>query len=156
MQATQHTEPTEPVLEPIEARLLAEVGFMAAGYRHPLAPRILGALCMLRPKSSAPVLGLALYHLECGKPAEALALLQKGVAGSEQARGELRAFAAIALIALNRMNEAERVLNEVLSESPDDAPEARMALRMLEQHGLSRFHHGYSRAVHRPLLGAAD
>jgi hypothetical protein len=122
---------------PTELRLLTEVGIMAAGYRHPLTQRILGALHTLRPESSAPLLGLAMYHIECGRPAEAVALLQQAIASGGRPSGDMQAFLAVALIAMKRMSEAERLLNKLLSTIPEDGPVARMAMGMLSQHGLS-------------------
>ncbi|MBK4733233.1 hypothetical protein [Noviherbaspirillum pedocola] len=127
------------ILSPEEMRLLVEVGFLAAAYRHLQAPRIFSEMHTLRPDLSAPLIGLAMYYIEAGKASEAVAILQKAIANGFEGRPDLHAILGMALFAANRNYEAARLLSQLVSrtenlEKQDDSPEFRIAQGLLKNH----------------------
>jgi hypothetical protein len=131
----------DPILDAAEIRLLAEVGFLAAGLHHLQAPRIFEALRLLRPDLSAPLIGLAMHCIESGKAQEAVTILKAGIANGLGERADLQAFLGIALIAAKQTLEAERLLKRLLSRVEANAPEMRIAQGLLKQHVVSRAVH---------------
>lgn len=124
----------DPILSSAETRLLVEVGMVAAGFRHPAAQRIFGGLRRLRPDLSAPLIGLAMYCIECGKAAEAVEILERGIADGLEDRDDLQAVLGVALIAAKRNHEAGRLLNRLVSLGQSDSPEMRMAKGLLDHY----------------------
>lgn len=127
----------DPILSSAETRLLVEVGLLAAGFRHPAAQRIFGGLRGLRPDLSAPLIGLAMYCIECGKAAEAVEILQRGIEDGLEKHNDLQAMLGVALIAAKRNHEAGRLLHRLVSREQGDSPEMRMAKGLVDHYVLS-------------------
>lgn len=109
--ATAVSEETAFVLDADDARLLAEVGFLAAGrgdVAH--ADAIFQALRAVRPGRAYPWLGLAVARLNAGNADEAVRLLEQGEASVAAERGLLAAWRGLALQLAGRKAESTRLL----------------------------------------------
>ncbi|CAB3875898.1 hypothetical protein LMG3328_03034 [Achromobacter ruhlandii] len=109
--ATAVSGETAFVLDADDARILAEVGFLAAGRGDvPHADAIFQALRALRPGRAYPWLGLALARLNAGSADEAVRLLEQGEASAAGERALLAAWRGLALQLAGRKAESTRVL----------------------------------------------
>lgn len=109
--ATAVSDETAFVLEADDARILAEVGFLAAGrgdVAH--ADAIFQALRALRPGRAYPWLGLAVARLNAGRADEAVRLLEQGETSAVAERGLLAAWRGLALQLAGRSAESTRLL----------------------------------------------
>ena len=109
--ATAASDETAFVLDADDARILAEVGFLAAGrgdMGH--ADAIFQALRAVRPGRAYPWLGLALARLNAGSADEAVRLLEQGEASAMAERGLLAAWRGLALQLAGRKAESTRLL----------------------------------------------
>lgn len=114
---------------PDVVRLLTEVGYLAAGSgRTAQALTIMEGLKVMRPRRAAAYVGIALAHLNAGRPAEAVrALRDQGLtAVGPDEIDTIRAFLALSLQLDGRPRECAEVLALVPADSPD-AEGARLA-----------------------------
>lgn len=118
------------MLDAQEARLLAEVGMLAAEAGDVVrADRIFGALRALRPGRAYPYIGLALARLSAGRAAEAVRLLESAAAMDDPAeRGVVDAWRGLALQLAGYAAESRRVLNESAAMPGEGATMARRLL----------------------------
>lgn len=109
--ATAVSGETAFVLDADDARILAEVGFLAAGrgdVAH--ADAIFQALRALRPGRAYPWLGLVVARLNAGRADEAVRLLEQGEASAAAERGVLAPWRGLALQLAGRNAESTRLL----------------------------------------------
>jgi len=118
------------VLDAQEARLLTEVGMLAAEAGDVArADRIFDALRALRPGRAYSYIGLALARLSAGRAAEAVRLLESAAAVDDPAeRGVLEAWRGLALQIDGHAAESRRVLNAAAGMSGEGATLARRLL----------------------------
>lgn len=119
------------VLEADDARLLTEVGFVAAARGDVArADAIFGILRVLRPGQAYPLIGLAVARLNAGLAGEAVTLLEQACRGSVEDRGLLLAWRGFALQLDGKAGQSLRVLNEA---AQGGGPGARLARSLLGQ-----------------------
>ncbi|CUI27988.1 hypothetical protein BI147_19090 [Achromobacter xylosoxidans] len=109
--ATAVSDETAFVLDADDARILAEVGFLAAGrgdVAH--ADSIFLALRALRPGRAYPWLGLAVARLNADSADEAVRLLEQGEVSAPGERALLTAWRGLALQLAGRKAESTRLL----------------------------------------------
>jgi hypothetical protein len=116
-----------------QIRLLAEIGFMAAGIgQSARAEKIFSAIAVLRPNTAAPYIGIAMARLNARDFEGAIRVLRDDGMKAVQDNAEIRVFLGLALGLANRAAESERVLRQVASENEaSNAPEIAMARNIL-------------------------
>lgn len=123
------------LLSPDDAKLLTEVGFLAAASGDVLrAERIFGGLARLRPGRAYPCVGLAVAWMNAGRAADAVVLLEKAQATDVEERATLDAWRGFALQLAGRSGESRRVL-DTLAESDGEAGRLARGLLGLAQEG---------------------
>ena len=109
-----------------DARLLTEVGFLAAGAGDAArAEAIFKALRRLRPGAAYPLIGLAVACLNSARASEAVALLESAVLADPGERALLDAWRGFALQLAGRNGESRRLLETVARGQGDGAQLAR-------------------------------
>ena len=105
-----------------EARLLLNVALMATGgNRFQSAARILAALERFRPDAPEVPVGKAIALISAQKFAEAVAFIDTEGLPRFPDSAMLKAFKGMALIRMERMNEAEMPLREAAEQTQDPA-----------------------------------
>ncbi|HYC37711.1 MAG TPA: hypothetical protein VEC19_14890 [Usitatibacter sp.] len=116
-----------------QVRTLTEIGMIAAGRGMPVeALAIFEALQQLRPQRAFPYIGLALTHMNAGRPEEAVRVIERDGLAACPGDTDLRAFLGLALKLAQRPAESVRVLEELLREHPG-ADSARFARSLLAE-----------------------
>ena len=117
------------MLDKDDARLLAEIGMMAAG-RGDLAraDAIFGGLRLLRPERAYPLIGLAVARLNIDRAAEAAQLLESAVLAEPEEYALVQGWRGFALQLAGRSAESQRVLCKAATLSGDGARLAREVL----------------------------
>ena len=88
----------ETPLNAEEARLLTEVGMLAAGAGDLRRARVIfEALRRLRPERAYPLVGLAVAHMNAGRAADAARLLENAKLADPEERAQVRVWRALAL-----------------------------------------------------------
>ncbi|ASC64054.1 hypothetical protein EUC41_15810 [Achromobacter denitrificans] len=129
------SQETAVVLLADDAKLLSEVGFLAAGAGDSArAETIFSALRRLRPGRAYPVIGLAVTWLNAGRAPDAVRLLESAVLADPAERPLLDAWRGFALQLAGRSQESARLLEAVALGGGDGARLAR-ALLGLPQEG---------------------
>lgn len=120
--------------KPELARLLGEIGLMAAGYGlNGHAQAILAAVQDLSPGSAAPVVGTALLLMNAGRNDEAVDLLERALDHvAEHDRPAATAFLGWALQRAGRAAQSERVLRTLAASKDPDRPAAELAAALLD------------------------
>jgi Flp pilus assembly protein TadD len=117
------------LLSPDDARLLTEVGFLAAASGDVRrAERIFDGLARLRPGRAYPLVGLAVAWMNAGRAAEAVAMLEKAQTADPEERATLDAWRGFALQLAGRASESRRVLDTLAVEDSDAGRLARSLL----------------------------
>ncbi len=102
--------------------LLAELGFMAGGYRMDVeAELITNALALARPDSERPLIIKAFARLNAKDTAEAVRILQDQALKLNPESTLAKAFLGVALHKAGRLHERDRVLNEVIEAGDDES-----------------------------------
>ena len=117
------------MLDKDDARLLAEIGMMAAGrgdFVH--AEAIFEGLRLLRPDRAYPLIGLAVARLNTGRAAEAAQLLESVVFNEPEEHALIQGWRGFALQLAGRRAESQRVLCKAATLSGDGAHLAREML----------------------------
>lgn len=121
------------LLSPYDARLLTEVGFLAAATGDVLrAERIFGGLARLRPGRAYPSVGLAVAWMNAGRAADAVVLLEKAQATDPEERATLDAWRGFALQLAGRIGESRRVLDTLAAQEGDAGRLARGLLGLAQ------------------------
>jgi Flp pilus assembly protein TadD len=121
------------VLLPDDARMLTEVGFLAAASGDvPRAERIFGALARLRPGRAYPSVGLAVAWMNAGRAADAVATLEKAQTTDPEERATLDAWRGFALQLAGRTGESRRVLDTLAAQEGDAGRLARGLLGLAQ------------------------
>lgn len=125
--AAQAVSPeTAFVLAADDARLLTEVGFLAAGAGDAArAETIFKALRRLRPVAAYPLIGLAVAWMNAARAPEAVALLESAVLADPGERALLDAWRGFALQLAGRNGESRRLLEAVAQGQGEGATLAR-------------------------------
>jgi predicted Zn-dependent protease len=122
------------LLSPDDARLLTEVGFLAAASGDVLrAERIFGGLARLRPGRAYPSVGLAVAWMNAGRAADAVVLLEKAQATDPEERATLDAWRGFALQLAGRTGESRRVLDTLAAQEGDAGHLARGLLGLAQE-----------------------
>jgi hypothetical protein len=101
-------------LEAVQARLLTEVGFLAAGRGDVArADAIFGALRLWRPGRAYPWLGLAVARLNAGRADEAVRVLEGVDCDDAEDTALLQAWRGLALQLAGRLAQSRQVLEKV-------------------------------------------
>ena len=109
-------------LEPAEARLLLNIALMAMGRnRFRSAAKLLAALERFRPNDVAIANAKAISLISAMKFAEAVAYIDGEGLSRFPDSAMLKAFKGMALIRMERMNEAEMPLREAAEQTQDPA-----------------------------------
>lgn len=117
------------LLSPDDARLLTEVGFLAAASGDVLrAERIFGGLTRLRPGRAYPQVGLAVAWMNAGRASDAAVLLEKAQSTDPDERATLDAWRGFALQLAGRSGESRRVLDTLAASEGDAGTLARSLL----------------------------
>jgi len=117
------------VLSADDARLLTEVGFLAAASGDVArAERIFNGLARLRPGRAYPSIGLAVAWMNAGRAADAVVLLEKAQATDPEERATLAAWRGFALQLAGRTSESRRVLDTLATQDGDAGRLARSLL----------------------------
>ena len=117
------------MLEADDARLLTEIGMLAAGrgdVQH--ADTIFNALRRLRPGRAYPLVGLAVARLNAGQADEAVHLLENVALADGPEQGVVRAWCGLALQLAGRRAESLKVLSEAAALPGDGGVLARQML----------------------------
>ncbi|MEI2417096.1 hypothetical protein V8Z80_13050 [Orrella sp. JC864] len=127
--ATAVSSETAFVLDAHEARMLAEVGMLAAGAADAArAERIFGALRRLRPGRAYPWLGLALARANSGQADQAAQLLEGARLDDAQEAAILQAWRGLVLQLAGRRDESRKVLAAAAAMHGEGAELARRLL----------------------------
>ena len=122
------------MLDADEARLLAEIGMLAAEAGDVArADAIFGALRRLRPGRAYPYVGLVLARLAAGRAGEAVRLLEDAGIDDPDERGILHAWRGLALQVMGRAAESRKVLAEAAAMPGEGARLARRLLGLEEE-----------------------
>lgn len=114
-----------------DARLLAEVGFLAAGAGDAArAETIFNALRRLRPDRAYPVVGLAVAWMNANRAPDAVRLLEGAMAPDPADRALLDAWRGFALQLAGRRAESVRLLETLAMGESEGARLARGLLGM--------------------------
>jgi thioredoxin-like negative regulator of GroEL len=116
-----------------DARLLAEIGYAAAG--HGLGEKaepIFAALAAWRPASAAAGIGRALAALARGRAEDAAWLLRRQALAAEPDNRGALVLLGLALDRAGHKHESRRVLGELVEADPGDAS-AETARRLMAQ-----------------------
>ncbi|KRC70302.1 hypothetical protein D3C87_406700 [compost metagenome] len=117
-----------------DARLLTEVGFLAAGAGDAArAETIFNALRRLRPAAAYPLIGLTVACLNAGRAPDAVALLESAAMADPGERALLDAWRGFALQLAGRNGESRRLLEAVAQGQGDGATLARGLLGLPAQ-----------------------
>ena len=112
--ATAVSDETAFVLVADDARLLAEVGFLASGRGDAARAEIIfSALRRLRPGHVYPLIGLAVTWMNAGRAPEAVTLLETAFVAEPAERALLDAWRGFALQLAGRNGESLRLLESV-------------------------------------------
>lgn len=112
-----------------DARLLAEVGFLAAGGGDSVrAETIFNALRRLRPDRAYPVVGLAVAWMNASRAPDAVRLLESAVVADPAERILLDAWRGFALQLAGRRAESTRLLETLAGGETEGARLARALL----------------------------
>jgi predicted Zn-dependent protease len=123
------------VLAADDARLLTEVGFLAAGAGDVArAETIFKALRRLRPAAAYPLVGLAVAWMNAGRAPEAVSLLESAVIAEPGERALLDAWRGFALQLSGRNGESQRLLERV-ARGEGDGPALARGLLGLPREG---------------------
>lgn len=124
------------MLEADDARMLAEVGMLAAG-RGDLARAnvIFGGLRLARPDRAYPLVGLAVARMNAGSAGEAAQLLEPVRLDEPQEQALVQAWRGFALQLAGRSAESQRVLADAAASSGEGAVLARQLLGLPEDAG---------------------
>lgn len=118
------------------SRRLAEIGFMAGGYGlTPQSRVIFEGLQAALPDSEYPLIGLALNHINTGKPGEAVKILQDQALKKHPDSALVHAFLALALRLAGHTQAAEREIQQVLERNDLDDPQATALAQSLRDPG---------------------
>jgi predicted Zn-dependent protease len=121
------------VLSADEARMLTEVGFLAAASGDvPRAERVFNALARLRPGRAYPKVGLAVAWMNAGRAADAVAMLEKAQTTDPEERATLDAWRGFALQLAGRSSESRRVLDTLAAQEGDAGRLARGLLGLAQ------------------------
>lgn len=114
-------------------KLLAELGFMAGGYRlMAQTDAIVSALEVLRPGSERPYLIQALARINPQEAVNAERILREQALKANPDSAMAKACLGLALHVQGRMHERDQVLNEALAASDDDEDAASLARQVLQ------------------------
>lgn len=121
------------MLEAKDARMLAEVGMLAAG-RGDLkrAETIFGGLRLLRPDRAYPLVGLAVARMNAGHAGDAAQLLEPIRLAEPEEQALVQAWRGFALQLAGRSAESQRVLSVAAASSGEGAVLARQLLGLPE------------------------
>nr|WP_275300502.1 hypothetical protein [Achromobacter xylosoxidans] len=120
------SQETAVVLSAEDARLLAEVGFLAAGGGDSLrAETIFNALRRLRPDRAYPVVGLAVAWMNADRASDAVRLLEGAVLADLAEQVLLDAWRGFALQLAGRRAESRRLLETLVDGETEGARLAR-------------------------------
>jgi len=123
------SEETAFVLEPHEARLLVEVGFLAAGAGDvKRADTIFTALQALRPGRAYPLIGQAVALMNAGRAHEAVARMEQARGADAVEQSQIDAWHGLALQLSGHAGQGRRVLEQAASQGQG---EGRMLARGL-------------------------
>jgi Flp pilus assembly protein TadD len=115
-------------------QILMDAGFVATGSgRHSQAEIIFNGLAAARPESELPWIGLAVVLMNTGKSEEAAVLLQDKGLQINPDSCLARSFLGLAHKLSGHGAEAERVLNSVVADCPDQESSAAMAQALLAE-----------------------
>ncbi|WP_313625259.1 tetratricopeptide repeat protein [Achromobacter sp.] len=133
--AAQAVSPeTAFVLAADDAKLLTEVGFLAAGAGDVArAETIFKALRRLRPAAAYPLIGLAVAWMNTARAPDAVALLESAVMADPAERALLDAWRGFALQLAGRNGESRRLLESVAGGEGDGATLARGLLGLPQE-----------------------
>ena len=110
----------QSALDTEQVQILMDAGFVATGSgRHSQAEVIFNGLAAARPESELPWLGLAVVRMNVGAPEEAAALLQDKSLQLNPDSCLVRSFLGLAHKLSGHTSEAERVLNSVVVDCPE-------------------------------------
>lgn len=124
-------ELTADAFSPAEIRLLADLGFAAAGRADVArAETIFAGLRDLRATRAFPYIGLATAYMNAGRPDEAVLALQSALEHVQDERAEIDAFLGLALQMAGRTAESGRALERAAG-GPQQSDGARLARHML-------------------------
>jgi predicted Zn-dependent protease len=122
------------VLAADDARLLTEVGFLAAAAGDAArAETIFKALRRLRPGAAYPLIGLAVAWMNAARAPEAVALLESAVLADTEDPALLDAWRGFALQLAGRNGESRRLLESVAQGEGDGPTLARGLLGLPEE-----------------------
>ena len=121
------------MLEAKDARMLAEVGMLAAG-RGDLkrAETIFGGLRLLRPDRAYPLVGLAVARMNAGHAGDAAQLLEPIRLAEPEEQALVQAWRGFVLQLAGRSAESQRVLSVAAASSGEGAVLARQLLGLPE------------------------
>ena len=121
------------MLEAKDARMLAEVGMLAAG-RGDLkrAETIFVGLRLLRPDRAYPLVGLAVARMNAGHAGDAAQLLEPIRLAEPEEQALVQAWRGFALQLAGRSAESQRVLSVAAASSGEGAVLARQLLGLPE------------------------
>ena len=121
------------MLEAKDARMLAEVGMLAAG-RGDLkrAETIFGGLRLIRPDRAYPLVGLAVARMNAGHAGDAAQLLEPIRLAEPEEQALVQAWRGFALQLAGRSAESQRVLSVAAASSGEGAMLARQLLGLPE------------------------
>jgi hypothetical protein len=126
------------VLTSEQVRLLAEIGFMAAGAGlGRVSEAIFDGLRVLRPQQPFPYIGLAWARQCAGRIEDAIRILREDGLRANPDNDEIQVFLGLALCIGQRSAESERVLSAVLAKPGPETPERKLARSCLGQIGRS-------------------
>lgn len=121
------------MLEASDARMLAEVGMLAAGCGNLAhADVIFGGLRTARPDRAYPLVGLAVARLNAGLAADAVQLLEPVRLADPDEQALILAWRGLALQLAGRCAESKRLLLKVATADGDGALLARQLLGLAE------------------------
>lgn len=124
------------VLAADDARLLTEVGFLAAGAGDVArAESIFKALRRMRPVAAYPLVGLAVAWMNAGRAPEAVTLLESATISDPAERALLDAWRGFALQLSGRNGESRRLL-ETVARGEGDGPALARGLLGLPREGV--------------------
>lgn len=117
------------------ARMLGEIGLMAAGYGlNAHAQAILAAVRDLSPDSAAPAAGTAVLLMNAGRDEEAADVLERALDHvAERDRQAVTALLGWALQRAGRGAQSERVLRGLAASGAGDEPAVQLATALLNE-----------------------
>ncbi|SAI69983.1 Flp pilus assembly protein TadD%2C contains TPR repeats [Bordetella ansorpii] len=130
---TAVSQETAFVLDADEARLLTEVGMLAARAGDlARADAIFNGLRAVRPGRAYPYIGLALARIARGRADEAVQLLEHAVLADDAERAQAQAWRGLALQLAGRAAESRKVLQDAAAQPNEGGALARSLLGLGE------------------------